>query len=349
LGATIKFERSLLATDLAQVPVEAAANERMGLHGTFTFDGAHDPFLPIVLAAQDTSTIRLSTQIAVAFARNPMTVAQSAHDLQQITGGRFALGLGTQIQPHVTRRFSMPWSQPVARRREFVMAVRAIWATWETGEPLDFRGEFYEHTLMSPFFVPGASPHPSPPILLAAVGPSMVRAAGAVADGLIVHPFHTSSYLTEVTWPQLDEGLAEQDRDRASFEVVAQSIVAIGRDQEEIARARRSAAAQIGFYASTPAYRPVLEHHAMASLQQEMRALTRAGAWADLAAQVPEELLDLVVTSGTPQDVGAALVARNVNVATTALVLYGDDTLLPALLEAAGAAPRASASFDQVP
>lgn len=331
----MRFERGLTTRDLDGVAAEAAANEAAGLDGTFTFDGPHDPFLPIVLASGSTRALRLSTQIAVAFARNPMTVAQTADDLQRITGGRFALGLGTQIRAHVTRRFSMPWSQPVARMREFVGAIRAIWDTWEDGAPLDFRGEFYEHTLMSPFFLPGPNPHGRPPIILAAVGPAMVAAAGAVGDGLVVHPFHTASYLEEVTWPQLEQGRTEAGAGRDGFEVIAQSIVAVGRDAAEVETARAAAAAQIGFYSSTPAYRPVLEHHGFGDLQPRMRELTRSGDWGKLAAQVPAELLDLVVTSGHPDEVGPALVVRNKAAATTALVLYGDRALIPDLVAAA--------------
>ncbi len=320
----MRIERGLVTRDLATVAGEAAANEAAGLDGTFTFEGPHDPFLPIVLAAGSTTDIRLSTQIAVAFARNPMNVAQVADDLQRITGGRFALGLGTQISAHITRRFSMPWSRPADRMREFVSAVRAIWGHWNGGERLDFRGEFYEHTLMTPFFEPGPNPHGAPPLLLAAVGPAMVTAAGAVGDGLVVHPFHTASYLAGVTWPQLDAGLAERAATREGFEVVAQSIVATGRDEAEVARARAAAAAQVGFYASTPAYRPVLDHHGMGDLQPLMRELTKSGRWDELPGQVPGELLDLVVTSGTPDEVGTKLVERNAEAATTALVLYDD-------------------------
>ncbi len=331
----MRIERGLTTRDLDEVADEARANEAAGLDGTFTFDGPHDPFLPVVLAAQATTSLRLSTQIAVAFARNPMTVAQTTDDLQRITGGRFALGLGTQIRAHVTRRFSMPWSQPVERMREFVSAIHAIWDAWEHGGPLDFRGQFYEHTLMSPFFTPGPNPYGRPPVLLAAVGPAMVTAAGAVGDGLIVHPFHTASYLAEVTWPQLDDGLAERGRGRDGFEVVAQSIVAVGRDDAEVAEARRAAAAQIGFYSSTPAYRPVLDHHGFGDLQPRMRELTREGRWAELADNVPAELLELVVTSGTPGEIGPALVERNASATTTALVLYdGGRGLLPDIVAA---------------
>ncbi len=334
----MRLERGLTTRDLAEVADEARANEAAGLDGTFTFEGPHDPFLPVVLASQATDRLRLSTQIAVAFARNPMNVAQVADDLQRITGGRFALGLGTQIRAHVTRRFGMPWSDPVDRMREFVGAVRAIWARWNDGTDLDFRGEYYEHTLMTPFFDPGPNPHGPPPVLLAAVGPAMVRAAGAVGDGLVVHPFHTASYLDEVTWPRVDEGLAERDATREGFEVLAQSMVAVGRDEAEVAAARAEAAHQLGFYGSTPAYRPVLEHHGFGELQPRLRELTRQGRWEELAAQVPAELVGLVVTAGTPDEVGAALVRRNAGASTTALVLYGDDALLPDLVSAARSA-----------
>lgn len=324
----MRFERGLTTRDLAEVADEAARNEAAGLDGTFTFDGPHDPFLPVVLAAGATSRLRLSTQIAVAFARSPMTVAQTADDLQRITGGRFALGLGTQIRAHITRRFSMPWSDPVGRMREHVQAVRAIWDCWFDGVDLDFEGEHYRFDLMTPFFHPGPNEHGRPPILLAAVGPDMVALTGEVGDGLIVHPFHTAEYLAEVTWPQLDRGLGRAGRSRGDLEVVAQSIVAVGTDEASVADARRSAAAQVGFYASTPAYRPVLDHHGFGDLQPRMRELTKSGRWDELPGQVPAELLDLIVTSGTPDEVGAALVERNRGAATTSLVLYGNGALL---------------------
>ncbi len=321
----MRLERGLTTNDLSAVPAEAARHEAAGLDGTFTFDGPHDPFLPVVLAAGTTSSIRLSTQIAVAFGRSPFITAQSAQDLQRITDGRFALGLGTQIRPHITRRFSMPWSKPVERMREHVGAVRAIWEAWTTGTEPSFEGEFFTHTLLPPFFHPGPTEHPDPPILLAGVGPRMVALAGEVSDGLIVHPFHSRDSLREITLTAFDRGLAASGRTRSDVEVLAQTMLAIGDDQEAIDRARQGARAQIGFYGSTPAYRDVLDLHGFGELQPRLRELTRAGDWGALVTLVPDELVDLIVVSGTPEDAAVKLDVRNGDVAdTTSLVLYDE-------------------------
>ena len=311
-----------LVTDLVDSATRAAEIEAMGFDGAFSFEGPHGPFFPLVLAAGATSTLELSTAIAVAFARNPMTIAQDAQDLQRISGGRFRLGLGSQIRPHIERRFSMPWSRPVARMEEFVRAIRAIWAAWSDGTPLDFRGEFYRHTLMTPFFVPGPNPHGDPTIALAAVGPRMVEVAGRVADELLVHPFHTREFLLDDTLPAVDRGLAASSRERSTFAITVQTMVAIGDDDAQVAAAREAARAQLAFYGSTPAYRGMLDHHGLGALQPRLRTLTREGRWGDLAAEVPDELVDLVCVSGTPAEVGRSLRRRNDFAERTALVVY---------------------------
>lgn len=316
------FERGIVTGSLLDTGRVAAEIESDGFDGGFTFEGPHDPFFPILEAARATTTLALSTAVAVAFARNPMSVAQQARDLQVLSGGRFALGLGTQIRAHVERRFSMPFDHPAARMREFVLAVRAIWATWRHGTPLDVRGEFYQHTLMTPFFIPGPMPHPDSRILLAGVGPLMVRTAGEVADGLVIHPFHTADHLAVSTLPSFEEGIALANATRADRTVTIQTIVCLGDDEQQVAAARDGARAQLGFYGSTPAYRGMLHHHGFGDLQPRLRELTRSNRWGDLVAAVPDDLVDLVCVSGSPEEVGRQLLVRNAVADTTALVLY---------------------------
>ena len=220
------------------MPGRARELEALGYDGAFTFEGPHDPFLPLLLAAEHSERLQLSTAIAVAFARNPMTLAQTAFDLQSVSAGRFALGLGSQIKPHIEKRFSMPWSQPAARMRELVLAIRAIWTTWHDGTPLRFEGEFYRHTLMTPFFDPGPNPYGPPQIWLAGVGPAMTEVAGEVGDGFLVHPFSTERFIREVTIPALERGLATSGRTRAGFEISFPLMVVTGDTDEAFAEGR---------------------------------------------------------------------------------------------------------------
>ena len=254
----MKVDGKLGAWPAAAVIDEARRHEKAGYDGLWTSESAHDPFLPLVLAAEHTGQIALGTAIAVAFARSPMQLAYTAHDLQAYSGGRFILGLGSQIKPHIERRFSMPWSHPAPRMREFIMAMRAIWSAWNDGAELSFRGDFYQHTLMTPFFSPLPAPGGAPEVFLAAVGEAMTAVAGEVADGLLVHAFSTERYLREVTLPALGSGLTAAGRSRADVEVSMLAMIATGDTEEEMARAVAGARQQIAFYGSTPAYRGVL-------------------------------------------------------------------------------------------
>ncbi len=267
----------------------------------------HDPFLPLARAATAAAPLELGTSIAVAFARNPMALATTAWDLQALSGGRFLLGLGSQVRAHIERRFSMPWSQPAARMREFILAMRAIWATWQHGTPLDFRGEFYQHTLMTPAFDPGPLPEGPPRVLLAAVGTSMTRVAAEVADGLLVHGFTTRSYLSEVTLPTLDAALAAAGRSRQGFEVKYPPFVVSGPDERELADAATEAKERIAFYASTPAYRPVLEHHGWGDLQPELNQLARRGEWKAMGGLIDDEVLAAFAVIAPTPELPAAL------------------------------------------
>ena len=253
------------------VPAAARAIEDAGYDGMYTFEGQHDALFPLLLAAEHTERVQLTTAVVIAFARNPMTLAQSAYDLQLASRGRFNLGLGTQIKPHIEKRYSMPWSQPAARMRELVLAIRAIWASWHEGTKLDFRGDFYTHTLMTPFFSPPPHEWGPPPVFLAGVGKLMTEVAGEVCDGFFFHAFTTPSYLREVTIPALERGrLAAGAGPLEGFTVAGPAFTCVGRNDEELELAIRGAKEQIAFYASTPAYRGVLEHHGWGDLQPEL-------------------------------------------------------------------------------
>jgi probable F420-dependent oxidoreductase len=274
--------------------IGAAAREAeaVGFDGVWSAETAHDPFLPLAVAAEATERITLATGIAVAFARNPMNLAVMANDLQDLSGGRFILGLGSQIKPHVTKRYSMPWSHPAPRMRELILAIRAIWASWATGEKLAFRGEFYTHTLMTPFFDPGPNPHGNPPVLLAGVGQLMTEVAGEVGDGLLVHAFTTERYLREVTLPALERGAAKAGKVRGDLTVSYPGFVVTGSTEEETAAAANAVKEQIAFYGSTPGYRPVLELHGWGDLQSELNSLSKRGEWKAMGDLISDEILE---------------------------------------------------------
>ncbi len=298
------------AADIAASPrgVEAAAvrAEADGYDGFGAPEAKHDVFTALTLAARATERITLQSTIAVAFARNPMNVATLANDLQLISDGRFQLGLGSQVQPHIERRFAMPWSRPAARMEEFIAAIRAIWARWATGERLNFRGEFYSHTLMTDFFDPGANPHGNPPILLAAVGERMTEVAGRVADGLLCHSFTTPAYLREHTVPALLRARGSLD----GFSVCLAALVVLGETPAERAPAAEAVRRQIAFYGSTPSYRAVLDQHGWGELHEQLNRLSRHNAWAEMGALITDDVLDTFAVSGTAAEVAAGLRSR---------------------------------------
>jgi probable F420-dependent oxidoreductase len=290
----VDFAAPIAASPLEteQLAVEA---EKLGYDGFGAAETRHDVFPTLALAARATSRVELQSSIAVAFARNPMTVAMNANDLQLISGGRFQLGLGSQVQAHIERRFAMPWSKPAARMAEFVAAVRAIWHTWATGERLAFRGEFYRHTLMTDFFNPGPNPHGNPPILLAAVGERMTAVAGRVADGLLVHPLTSTAYLRERTIPAVREA---RGGGLDGFTLGLSALVVLGPDEAARQVAERAIRRQIAFYASTPAYRPVLDLHGWGELADRLNAMSRRQAWAEMGAAIDDEVLDTFAVAG---------------------------------------------------
>ncbi len=294
----------------------ARAAEADGYDGWWAFETQIDPFLACALAAERTERIGVGTAIAVAFARNPMTVALQANDVQAISGGRFNLGLGSQIKPHIERRYSMTWSHPAPRMREFILAIRAIWKAWETGDQLDFQGDFYTHTLMAPFFDPGPNPHGNPPILLAAVGPLMTQAAGEVADGVLCHAFSTERYMRERTLPALRKGAEKAGRSLDGFEITAPAFVVARDSAEEIEEGVAFVKQQIAFYGSTPAYRPVLELHGWGDLQDELKAMTKRGEWDRMGELIDEEILHTFAVVGTPEEALAEVGKRYGDIAT---------------------------------
>ncbi len=299
-----------LGYDPAHVIDQARSAEAAGYDGIWSAETSHDPFLPLLLAAEHTERLAVGTGIAVAFARNPMTLATTANDLQAISRGRFLLGLGSQIKPHIEKRFSMPWSHPAPRMRELISAVRAIWASWADGSPLAFRGEFYRHTLMTPMFDPGPNPFGNPPIFLAAVGPVMTRVAGEVADGLLAHAFTTERYLRERTLPALTEGLATSGRDRTAVQVSLPGMVVTGVDEAAFAASLAATRKQLAFYGSTPAYRPVLELHGWGDLQGELHSLSRRGAWDEMTSLIDDEMVEAFAIVGEPDTLAARIKER---------------------------------------
>ncbi len=299
-----------LSNVLGEVPASVRRAQELGADGVWTGETNHDPFLPMAVAAGHNTGLELGIAAAVAFARSPMTTAYLTDDLFRACGGRFLLGLGAQVATHVTQRFSMPYSQPVDRMREYIAALRAIWSSWRTGDPLDFRGDFYQHTLMTPMFSPGASPLPSPAVYLASVGPRMATLAGEVADGLLVHAFSTPRYLREVTLPALRTGLARAGRPAVDVPVVVPVFVVTAATEESFAATRRAICQQISFYASTPAYAPVLETHGLAALHWELFELSLAGDWGRMADLIDDDVLEVFAVVGEPATIATRLKAR---------------------------------------
>jgi probable F420-dependent oxidoreductase len=302
-----------IGTDLRTVAADAQELQAAGYSGAWTAETAHDPFLPLVVAAEHTHEIDIGTSIAVAFARNPMTLANIGWDLQSFSGGRFVLGLGSQIKPHITKRFSMEWSHPAPRMRELVLAIRAIWDTWLNGTKLEFRGDFYTHTLMTPFFTPDAADLAGfgvPKIFLAGVGELMTQVAGEVCDGFICHGFTTEKYLREVTLPALERGRAKAGKTMEGFDIVGPSFVVTGGDERAMAAAADGTRQQIAFYGSTPAYRPVLDLHGWGGLQDELNALSKQGKWVEMGNLVDDEILNTFAVVGEPEAIAPELHQR---------------------------------------
>ncbi len=296
--------------ELDKVGAQAQELEQMGYSGVMTAETSHDPFFPLLVAAQNTSRVDLMTSIAVAFARTPMILANIGHDLNVASQGRFVLGIGSQIRAHITKRFSMPWSSPAARMREFVLAMRAIWDTWHEGKPLEFAGRFYTHTLMTPFFTPTDNQYGAPRVFLAAVGPKMTEVAGEVADGMIVHAFTTEKYLRETTLPALERGFAKAGKRREDFEISYPVFVVTGKNEKELAEAKRNTCRQIAFYGSTPAYKPVLDSIGVGELQGELNKMSKQGRWEEMGTLITDDILNAFAVIGEPRTIAGQIKSR---------------------------------------
>jgi probable F420-dependent oxidoreductase len=299
-----------LTGKLADIAEEARALEAQGADIGATIELGHDPLMQLALAATTTSQMQLMTGITVAFARSPMTLALAAHDVNAISRGRLLLGIGSQIKPHIEKRYSMTWSKPAARMREYVLALKAIWACWYEGAPLDFRGEFYSHTLMTPMFTPPDGEYGAPPVFVAAVGPLMTENAAEVADGILLHSFTTEEYIRTVTLPAIEAGLAKSGRTRNQLQVVAAPFFITGETEEQFNQVKLAALNQIAFYGSTPAYRPVLESVGYGELQGELNRLSKEGKWLEMGQCIDETLLDKIALVGEPHDISAKMAQR---------------------------------------
>jgi probable F420-dependent oxidoreductase len=314
----------VIGFDPSGVIETAQLAEQCGYDALWTAEVNHDPFFPLVRAADHTEHLGLGTAIVVAFARNPMTLAVAANDLQAQSQGRFLLGLGSQIKPHIEKRFSMPWSHPAPRMREMVLAIRAIWASWADGSKLAFRGQFYRHTLMTPMFDPGPNPYGNPPIFVAGVGEHMTEVAGEVGDGFLAHPFGTDRYIREVTLPALERGLAKAGKTRADVQVSYQGMVVTGVDEAGFDAAAKAAKTQLAFYGSTPAYRPVLELHGWGALQTELNTLSKRGQWEAMADLIDDEMLGTFAVVGELDQI-AGLVRKRFDGLIDRFSFYGNN------------------------
>jgi probable F420-dependent oxidoreductase len=299
-----------IGNQLDKIPETVRKMEAAGYDGVRTAEMNHDPFFPLLLAAEHSKKLELATSIAVAFARSPMNLANIGHDLNAYSKGRFTLGLGSQIKPHITKRFSMQWGAPAAQMRELVLAMRAIWSNWYEGEPLEFVGKYYQHTLMTPAFTPEDKQYGAPRVILAAVGPKMTEVAGEVADGMIIHPFSTMPYIKTVTMPAIEAGLAKAGKSRDGFELSYSCFVVTGRDETEFAASKKAAQERIAFYGSTPAYKGVLESIGCGELQGELNAMSKQGRWKEMGTLITDDMLNEFGVVGEPQDIAPQMLAR---------------------------------------
>jgi probable F420-dependent oxidoreductase len=297
------------ATPLRDVPAETSRIAQIGFDGLFTAETSHDPFIPLALAAQAEPSLTLGTAIAVAFPRSPMITAQVAWDLAAMSEGRFILGLGTQVKPHIVRRFAVPWTTATGRLRDYVDALRAIWTSFQTGESLRFESEEYRFTLMTPFFNPGPIEHPDVPIAIAGVGPQLSRLAGERCQAFHVHPFHTVKYLDEVVIANIATGATEFGRDVSDVDLISTVFVVTGRDEKEMSDSMLAAKQQMAFYASTPSYRIVLDTHGW-DFGEELNRMSRRGEWQAMADLIPDEVVAEVGVVAEPDRVGQAIKDR---------------------------------------
>jgi probable F420-dependent oxidoreductase len=306
----IVLDAALPMDDLRGAGTGARAAEDAGFAALWANETKHNPFIKLTLAATSTSRILLGTSVAIAFPRSPTMMAHLAWDLAALSGGRFVLGVGTQVKAHIERRFGVPWDPPVPKLREYIQTMRAVWRSWQEDAPLRVEGRYYRLSLMTPFFNPGPIDHPAIPVHIAGVNPLLCRLAGEVAQGFHVHPFHTVPYVTSVVQPNVTRGLEAGERRRNAIELFAPVFVAPGDTAEEQEGERTRARAQIAFYASTPTYQIVLRTQGWDEIAGRLQRMAAQRKWDEMAAQVPEELLDAVVVRGSWEEVGRQLKRR---------------------------------------
>ncbi len=299
----MKLDTGLMPASLHDVPAAAKAAEDMGFDALWTAETSHDPFLPLALAAEHTKRIKLGTSIAVAFPRSPMVLAQIAWDLQAQSGGRFILGLGTQVKGHNERRFGVKWEHPGPKLREMIQMIHAIWDCWQNGTRPTFAGKFYNFTLMTPFFNPGPIDYPRPAIYIAGVNEYICRLAGELCDGFHIHPFHSLKYLDEVVFPNIQHGLQKSGRARGAISMSSTVFVITGENEKEIQAAKGPVRQQISFYASTPAYVGVLEAHGWGEAGRRLTEKSKRGDWAGMAEEITDEMLDVYALRGTYDEI----------------------------------------------
>ena len=292
----VKIEATMRGMSLAEVPEWARRAEDVGFDGIWTTETNNDGFFPLLLAAEHTRRVELGTGIALAFSRSPLHLAHAAWDLNLLAEGRFILGLGSQVRAHVERRFSSDYSRPVARMRDLMLAIRAIWKAWDEGGELDYQGTFYRHTLMPPAFRPPASAAGPPRIGLAAVRERMTEVAGEVADVFLGHPLQTERFLREFTIPALERGLERSGRSRDALEV-GLALFTVTNDEE-----RESVRRRVAFYASTPQYRHLLTMHGWDDLGEQLHDLSRTGGWSDMPGVIADEVLETIAVCGDDAD-----------------------------------------------
>ncbi|MDA3038474.1 MAG: TIGR03617 family F420-dependent LLM class oxidoreductase [Actinomycetota bacterium] len=339
----MKIVANLPNNDLNTVPEFIARAEQAGFDGVTVAENAHNPFLPLAVAAVHSSRIELATGVAIAFPRSPMMMANNAWDLQAASNGRFVLGIGSQVKAHIERRFSTPWSAPAPRMRDYVQALHAIWATWTTGEPLNFEGQHYRFNLMTPNFTPEPIDAPPPPVKLSAVGPAMLRLSGEVANGVSLHPFCTRDYALNQILPRLGEGMERTGRRREDFEISGGGFVATGATDEDVAMMVEWVRYRIGFYGSTRAYWPVLVEHGLEELGQKLNEMSRRNEWDKMAGEITDDVVHLFAAVARHDQLPTAIAERFGGVADS--VAFTDPTLDPDLVTELKSIPTAFAGF----
>ena len=288
----MKVETSVEMRSLRDVPAAARKAEEMGYDGVVTSQTSHDPFLPLALAAEHTQRVTLGTAVAIAFPLSPTSLAHIAWDIQALSGGRLLLGLGSQVKGHIVRRFSTPYAPPGPRMREYILALRAVWDCWQNGTKLNFKGDYYNLSLMTPYFDPGPIEHPHVPIYISAVNPYMLRLAGELCDGVRLHAFNTPKYTREAVLPNLEAGARKAGRQISDIDICGGSFLATGETEEEIDQSKQAIRTQVAFYGSTRSYRGVFEAHGWGDVCLQLHEMSTQGRWAEMPDLITEEMLE---------------------------------------------------------